>query len=167
MFFIFCQHCTWTSARIQAELHIWTRCLRLANLSLCGETLFFKHIFSYIDFIYQNFLCKLTWTSKLYDYLLVALLWNTTRAPPAIIYQNFCSNLTWTSQCMFFIFVLACTLHGIHDQHNTCSHIYQDFCSKLTWTSQCMFFMFCSCLHFHAIHHQHITSSHNIPGLLQ
>ena len=121
-FFIFCRHCTWTSACIQAELHIWTRCLRLANLSLCGETLFFKHIFSYINFIYQNFFCKLTWTSKLYDYLLVALLWNTTWAPPAIIYQNFHCNRTWTSQYMFFIFVLACTLHGIHDQHSTWSH---------------------------------------------
>ena len=116
-FFIFCRHCTWTSARIQAELHIWTRCLRLANLSLCGETLFFKHIFSYIDFIYQNFFCKLTWTSKLYDYLLVALLWNTTRALPLITYQDFCSSITWTSQCMFFnltLLALSCSTTPAH-----------------------------------------------------
>ena len=126
-FFIFCRHCTWTSTRIQAELHIWTRCLRLANLSSYGETLFFKHIFSYIDFIYQNFFCKLTWTSKLYNYLLVALLWNTTRALPLITNQDFCSNITWTSFCMFFMFVFACTFMQYITSQSIPAITYQDF----------------------------------------
>ena len=43
--YIFFQHCKWPSARIQTKLHIWARCLRLANLSSYGKTLFFKHIF--------------------------------------------------------------------------------------------------------------------------
>ena len=115
--------------------------LGLLTLVYVVKLYFLSIFFSYIDFIYQNFFYKLTWTSILYDYLLVALLWNTTRAPPAIIYQDFCSKLTWTSQYMFFMFVLACTFMQYITSTSLHPITYQDFCSNITWTSHCMFFI--------------------------
>ena len=70
--FVFCRHCTWTSACIQAELHIWARCLRLANLSSYGKTLIFLSIFfSYIDFIWfyiPELLLQANLNFRLYNY---------------------------------------------------------------------------------------------------
>ena len=91
--------------------------LALLTLVYAAKLYFLSIFFSYIDFTFQNFFCKLTWTSKLYDYLLVDLLWNTTRAPPAITYQDFCSNITWTSRCMFFnllLLALSCSTSLAH-----------------------------------------------------